>query len=50
MDENAFNPNAMQMSHNCGYQRVGTDLLAVIKRVALEDYFTMLREHGGTHD
>ena len=42
----AFNPNALQMSHNTGHQRIGTDLLEVIKRVALEEYFTMLREHG----
>ncbi len=44
---NAFNPNALQMSHNTGHQRIGMDLLEVIKRAALEEYFTMLKEHGG---
>ena len=44
---NPFNANALQMANQCGHQRMGTDLLKVIKRVALEEYFTMLKEHGG---
>ena len=45
---NPFNANALQMANQCGHQRRGTDLLKVIKRVALEEYFTMLKEHVGT--
>ena len=44
----AFSPNALQMSFNTGHQKLGMDLLKVIKRVALEEYFTMLKEHGET--
>ena len=41
----AFNANALQMAFNAGYQKVGMDLLKVIKRAALGQYFTMLQEH-----
>ena len=46
VEVNPFNANALQMASQCGHQRMGMDLLKVIKRAALEEYFTMLKEHG----
>ena len=47
---NAFNPNALQMSHNTGHQRLGTDLQLVAKRVALKEFHAMELEHRGVND
>lgn len=47
---NPFNANAMQMSNQCGHQRMGTELLKVINRVAMKEKHTMELDHGAIDD